>query len=140
MLKNWTFLRSIWILIQLIDLKKARWLNENKTDGLPRCLLRGTQCMLKLKQTARHHTDWFIWCCMLTLQRRRWSGYGALPSTSAIILRWLIIGINFIDKQHEVFYYSDNVSLTTTSKENTSFWFISVFEVWCRLNLCLCIA
>ena len=36
------------------------------------------------------------------------------------ILRWLIIGINVIDKQHEVFYCSENVSLTTTSKENTS--------------------
>ena len=39
----------------------------------------------------------------------------------AIISRWMIISLNFIDKQHEVFYCNENVTLTTTSKEITSF-------------------
>jgi len=50
----------------------------------------------------------------------KWLGR-TLPSTSAIILRWMIISLNFIDKQHEVFYCNENVTLTTTSKEITSF-------------------
>jgi len=37
--------------------------------------------MLEEKQTARCHSDWFIWCCKLMLQWWRCSGCGALHFT-----------------------------------------------------------